>query len=110
MPDKQRPNSGAFKPGQSGNPRGRPKKGSSFTEILVALGNTKDVTKGEKMITRKQALAEKLWQLALKGEGDLAAMKYLYDREGGRPEVTTRVFDGDLPQIVVEEVAEDDEE
>jgi len=54
--------------GQSGNPRGRPKKGEAFTEILKREGSKRDIaytdpkTGEKKNITRKQALARKIWQ------------------------------------------------
>jgi hypothetical protein len=60
-----------WKPGQSGNPNGRPPKGQSLTEILKEKVNPEDV-------------AEKLIQLAIEKE-DMTALKYIYDRIDGRP-------------------------
>ena len=58
-----------FKPGQSGNPGGRPKSRA----LTDALEQTID----------KHELGEKLWALALKG--DMQAIKYIYDRIEGTP-------------------------
>ena len=73
-----------FKPGQSGNPAGRPKKEYCLTDILKEQGSLEDVTteKGE-IINRKQAVARKLWAMAM--GGDVIALKYLYDRIDGKP-------------------------
>lgn len=60
----------SWKPGQSGNPAGRPKKGETLTDTLRGL------------VDRK-ALGEKLVALAL--EGNVAALKYVYDRVDGMP-------------------------
>ncbi len=73
-----------FKPGVSGNPAGRPKKEYCLTDILKEQGNIKDEidTMGN-LITRKQAVARKLWAMAT--AGDVVALKYLYDRLDGKP-------------------------
>ena len=72
-----------FKPGKSGNPKGRPPKEYCLTDILKDQGNLEDVESGDKKISRKQAIAQKLWAMAM--SGDVQAMKYLYDRVDGRP-------------------------
>jgi len=60
----------AWKPGQSGNPKGRPPKGQSLTDAL-------------KERVDKQAIADKLYEMAI--EGDISALKYIYDRVDGKP-------------------------
>lgn len=72
-----------FQPGQSGNPNGRPRKGKTLTDILEKHGQKRDVKDGDKEISRKEALAKKLWALAL--SGDVAAIKYIFDRIDGKP-------------------------
>lgn len=73
-----------FKAGVSGNPNGRPKKEYCLTDILKEQGNQEDVElKTGGKITRKQAIAKKLWAMAM--DGDIVAMKYVYDRIDGRP-------------------------
>ncbi|MBN2531886.1 MAG: hypothetical protein JXB88_03285 [Spirochaetales bacterium] len=76
--------SSTWKPGQSGNPKGRPRKNKTLTEILAKHGKKRDVKDGEKNISRKEALAKKLWALAL--SGDIAAIRYIYDRIDGKPD------------------------
>lgn len=62
-----------FKKGEVANPNGRPKKGHTLTE---ALENAVD----------KDDLAKKLVAMAM--GGDVAALKYVYDRVEGRPRET----------------------
>ncbi len=69
--------------GKSGNPKGRPKKEYCLTDILKEQGNIADVETPAGMITRKNAIAKKLWAMAM--SGDVAALKYLYDRVDGKP-------------------------
>ncbi len=86
-----------FVKGQSGNPGGRPKKDISLTNILKRQAEKKDVEYNGQKIKRKDAIAQKIWQLAL--SGDLTAMKYIFDRIDGRPSETIKQqigFDGDL--------------
>ena len=77
-----------FKPGQSGNPKGRPKKELCLTDILREQANIEDVETLQGKIKRKHAIANKLWELAM--SGDVAALKYLYDRVDGRPIETVK--------------------
>lgn len=77
-PDKQKKNripKSAWKPGQSGNPNGRPPKGHSITETIKEM-------MGEKPEIRR-ALGTKLIELALKG--DMAAIKLLMGYMDGMP-------------------------
>jgi hypothetical protein len=59
-----------YKPGESGNPNGRPLKSRALTAILQAAGN-KTVAKGEKRVARKRLLAELLWQAVTEAKIDL---------------------------------------
>jgi hypothetical protein len=78
------------KPGtfQKGDPRinrnGRPLKGESLTEILNSVMDEDIPLADGKLINSKVALARKLRHVAIVG-GDVAAMKYIYDRSDGRP-------------------------
>jgi hypothetical protein len=75
---KRPPVSTSIKKGQVLNPTGRPKKNESMTEILRSIGDIQDIKMKDDYVDRKTALAHKMWSLAL--SGDLAAMKYVYDR------------------------------
>jgi len=61
----------AWKAGQSGNPKGRPKKSNSLTEELRAMSNRQTIIEDEngetKKVLRKIALARKIWQEAIAG-------------------------------------------
>jgi hypothetical protein len=72
-----------FKPGASGNPRGRPKKGGAFAELLereLARPFEDGVSKKERMVAVAVAEACK---------GDLDALKWIVDRTEGK--VTDKV-------------------
>jgi hypothetical protein len=87
-----------FKPGQSGNPAGRPRKGKALTEILQTAG-AKTLEYDGKRITGKRLIAHLLWQAATAGavifpdgrsesldmEGWLDVVKWLYTRLDGAP-------------------------
>ena len=61
------------------NRKGRPKKGASLTDVLSwKLGEINEAGK-----PGKEVIAEKLIALAL--DGDVNALKYVYDRIDGRP-------------------------
>jgi ribosomal protein L12E/L44/L45/RPP1/RPP2 len=74
-----RDNRGRWRRGASGNPAGRPHKGSTVTDILETLGDTRT----EKGITRKEALGERLWEMALNGE--MAAIRLIIEYLDGKP-------------------------
>jgi hypothetical protein len=66
--------SSRWKPGQSGNPRGRPLKSRALTEILLEQGNAPVMTP-EQEISAKEAVARALWQFAVTGEVWLAGKR-----------------------------------
>lgn len=58
---------GSWKPGQSGNPKGRPKKSRALTEIL-ARGGSKTIEDADgKRRSGKRIVARLLWQAATTG-------------------------------------------
>ena len=83
-----------FSKGKSGNPQGRPKKGQALTDLLREKIETKK-TNREKL-TRKEKIIEKLITLA--EGGDIAALKYLFDRLDERPTETVEMTDGAVDQ------------
>jgi len=66
-----------FKPGQSGNPNGRPPKSRALTEILEAAGNKTVKREGQSGIARKRLLADLMWQLVAEGQAILPNGKAL---------------------------------
>jgi len=74
-----------FEKGRSGNPRGRPRKNESLTDLL----REKIETPAKEKITRKEKIVEKL--IAMAEGGDLAALRYVFDRCDGRPMQTLEI-------------------
>jgi Family of unknown function (DUF5681) len=69
----------SWKKGQSGNPRGRPRRGSCLADLLRReLERT-----GPAGVTHKEALVNALVETAC--EGDLRAIDMIFDRVEGRP-------------------------
>lgn len=83
-----------WKQGQSGNPNGRPKKTMALTNALKEYSELKDET-GK---TYREKLTEKLYSMALE-EGDIIALKYIYDRVEGKPKETIE-HEGAIPAVV----------
>jgi hypothetical protein len=92
-----------FKKGKSGNPKGRPKKGETLTEILEEYLDTKEKVKDKK--TRKQKLIEKAVALAMKG--DLTALKYVWNRLDGLP---TQSIEANIKNTIIVDIDEEGEE
>ena len=77
------------------NRKGRPKKGQCLTDILNwALDQKKTYTDKktgeEKEVLLRQLLADKLLYKAI-NDGDVAAMKYIYDRIDGKPKESVEI-------------------
>ena len=82
-----------FKKGQSGNPAGRPKEGTSWAAVLEKIGGEK--LKGSDL-TKKEAVARKLWAEAAKGQP--WAINALMDRLDGKPK---QVVDQTTRQVAI---------
>jgi len=78
--EKQNANLRQFKPGQSGNPNGRPRK--LFTEAALKLGKTKHKEDKEKRTFAELAIRG-MYNEAIKG--NVAAWVALADRLEGKP-------------------------
>jgi len=81
-----------FKPGQSGNLKGRPRKGHTITEELEKYAKYRkaDPQDGKKR-SQRVLLAKKMWDMAL--DGDVVSIKYICDRLDGKP---TERFEGEV--------------
>ena len=96
-----------WKPGQSGNPNGRPPKGRALTEILEKAGS-KTIEYMGKRKSGKRVLAEMLWQLVVTGhvvypDGNIVtpefeewfkAVEWLYRHVDGPPKAELDVTSG----------------
>lgn len=80
-------NSTSWKPGQSGNPKGRPPKQRALTTILEKAGN-RTMPVGDKRKGRKHVLAEMLWSAVTTG-------KLIFPAESEADEPKVLELDGD---------------
>ena len=83
-----------FSKGKSGNPKGRPKKGETLTDLLREKIDIPKTPRDK--LSRKERIVEKLILLA--EAGDLSAVKYLFDRLDGRPKESIELTDGAIDQ------------
>ena len=89
-------NDTSFKPGQSGNPNGRPVKGFSFTEAARELiGEEPD---------KKKLLIKKLFDSAL--SGNIRAIELLWAYMDGKPVQTTNLNTSESPAEKVKKTIE----
>lgn len=75
-----------FKKGQSGNPKGRPKDGTSWAAVLDKLCQ-EQIQVGKLTMSKKEAICRKLLQLA--SQGERWAIEALMDRIDGKPKQLT---------------------
>jgi len=96
--DKAKGNNGnlrPFKPGQSGNPKGRPRGTKSIPDILRKIG--KQPGKGGN--TRLDDIMEKVYALAEKGMP--WAVQFVADRMEGKPHQTTHTTNETVAEVRV---------
>ena len=67
-----------FKPGQSGNPKGRPKKAFCIPDILRKISNEEGAGQASKLETIMRVVYRKA------AEGDLQACSFIADRMEGK--------------------------
>ena len=72
-----------FQKGKSGNPDGRPPKGSAVADVLNDLLTREVLNTSRNKVQVIEAICEKLIDLAM--EGDLKAINILLDRVDGKP-------------------------
>lgn len=97
---KQRSNSkkkatkASWKPGQSGNPKGRPPAGESWAEILRQVGEETYPRTGKPF---KEAVSRKIWNMA--AAGDIQSIKEIMNRMDGMPQQNLGV-EGSLTVVI----------
>lgn len=92
-----------FKPGQSGNPNGRPPKAWSWSDVLQEVAERIDPQTKKEFRT---AAAEALFKKVL--DGDVGAMKVYMDRMDGLPR---QGVDADVKgafELVIKDYTDDD--
>ena len=90
----------AFEKGKSGNPKGRPKSGTTFKDLLE-----KELSKKDGCSTKKQKMMEVLYRMA--AEGNLKAIMAVMERIDGKPVQPTEVdVSGDLEVSMIKIVSE----
>ena len=72
---------GKWKPGESGNPKGRPSKGKSWASMLDKIGE-EVIQVQKKGMSRKEAICRVLYNNA--ASGDNTAIQALMDRMEGK--------------------------
>ncbi len=69
-----------WKPGQSGNPNGRPKKNYTIPDLLTKIGEEDGTLDGK---SKLEVIMYKVFQYAL--EGKQWAVQFIADRTEGKP-------------------------
>ena len=85
-----------FKPGESGNPHGRPPKELSMTNALREILNEQNP---ETKIERYKELLNVAMDKAMKGDNDM--IKYLINRIEGMPRGDGQVNIGEVEKLVI---------
>jgi hypothetical protein len=112
---KRPPPASQFKPGQSGNPNGRPKGAKNFATVLQEELNTAvTVTENGKRrkISKRQAVAKQLVNSAATGNAkaipvllkEIRFRESLHPVESDRPSKRASLFDIDLKSLSDEEL------
>lgn len=90
-----------FKPGQSGNPGGRPKRGWNWAKLFEEAVDEELTTKDGKMTAQaKQFIVKKLVRMAV--DGDMVAVKEIINRMDGMPKQSTEIGGLDGGPLTIE--------
>jgi len=91
-----------WKPGQSGNPKGRPKKVKFIPEILEKIAQEEGTSDG---MTKIEVVLRKVFQYAL--EGKSWAVQFIADRTEGKAlqsVMNINIEEGDIDGAIEEEL------
>lgn len=79
---------GTWRPGQSGNPKGRPRKGNAIAEELQRILEEErdDPARPGQKATGARIYAEAAWRRAV--NGDSTALRIVIEHTGGKPHQT----------------------
>ncbi len=102
--DRERPRSTRFRPGQSGNPRGRPKGAQSLRGLIVsALGERVEAQEnGRRRITKLEAAVKQLVNRA--ANGDQRATQVVFALLGEDRERPPPAIDSEADALVIAEL------
>ncbi len=96
-----------FQKGQSGNPKGRPKKGMSWSDVLKEMAD-EEIEGDANVKTKMQIIASRLWKKA--NEGDLKAIEMLMDRIDGKAKQSVdHTTNGESMNLTISFVKSDEE-
>ena len=90
-----------FVKGESGNPKGRPRKGRTWKETIIRLTNQARIDEDDPKRLRKlvkELIIKKQIEMALKG--DKHATKFLAEREEGMPRQSIDYTEHELDDVV----------
>jgi len=88
--------------GRSGNPRGRPRRGSCLADLL-----RRELDRaGPAGVAQKEAIVNKLVELAF--EGDLRAIDMIFDRLEGRPAQRQELTGAEGAPLLVGRMSDDE--
>lgn len=88
-------NQTSFKPGESGNPNGRPKREWTWSGILEEVGEQIEPKSGKKF---KELVSKRLWLKAV--NGDTVAIKEIMNRMDGMPKQAIE-HEGEVKTLIV---------
>ena len=99
-PDEQARNkkTGRFKPGQSGNPGGRPKGRTSFRKILEKVGGEPTELERFKGMTKDEAIARLVYEDA--EGGDKWSRQFIVERKEGKPGQQIDIVERDPDEVI----------
>ena len=95
-------NKTTWKPGQSGNPNGRPPRGETLSELLRVKLREQNVNVNGAKVEAKEAIILQLIKLAV--SGDLRAIQYIMDRIDGKPLQPSEVSGPEGGPVEIEQV------